>query len=211
MVVTAYSDQCYDLREIAVINRARYGPVIFPSAICRQKYPFLTESIFETGKFVFTGTVNHTETLYAGYLAIYNIFNKTGKHTSLYNVRLVNVVGSLALGYRVDLDAFAAKHSWNADLDPEKFPGVRWMPKGKKKGQTNICFIVYESGSIVITGAHSDEQLVAACEEHLPEIERFKYGETGHLAVPKIRSKYREHLHDEAEQRPNKKKKPSAL
>lgn len=191
MVITAYSDQCYDLREIAVINKARYGPVIFPSASCRFKFPFLTQSIFESGKFVFTGTVNHTDTLYAAYLSIYNIFKKTGRHTSLFNFRLVNVVGSLALGYRVDLDSFAAAHQWTSIFDPDKFPGVRWMPLSKKKGRLNICFIIYESGSIVITGARTDEQLAENCEKYVKDIERFKYGECGSLTVPAVRSSYR--------------------
>ena len=141
-----------------MVARGRYGKKIFPACTFRIHDPFTTVSIFQTGKIVITGSNRSDKALLAANIICQQL-QKLGVYTESHNFRLENVVGSAALGYSLNLHMFYYDFKDRFEVKihhRDVFPGLQIWPN--PGADSEIVFILFASGAIVISGAKSEEQ-----------------------------------------------------
>lgn len=174
-VHTASYSRLFDLSALAWVCYGRLGPEIFPAVTFRIYKPYTTVSTFQTSKVVITGSNRSDKALLACYIISREIHKKLGIYTSVNNFRLENVVGSLALGYALNIDLFYADYNKKLQVEVYKrdvFPGLQIWPSPKSK----IVFILFASGAVVISGAKSEEQFYATYEQMKDVFPKYRLG-----------------------------------
>jgi len=150
----------FDLQQTADIMRGRYKKKGFPAASFRHLYPFCTFSLFRKGKGVFTGLSCPEEAVLASILFATRLGMYINEEIRVKDFKCENIVGSLALGHSVDLEALDNSLQMSTRLTheyvPDAFPGLQmWIPVD----QSDVVVIVFDSGALVIAGAKTHEQL----------------------------------------------------
>lgn len=171
-VHTLVMDTIFDLRAAAELLHGRYARDIFTAVSFRLMNPFTTVSLFDSGQEVITGATNYMDALLAANQIVYQLWRKTGIVANLYNLGLQNVVGSLALGYRLNLDLFYYHNKMECSYDPEFFPGLHYSPKHSK-----VVLMLFTSGAMVITGAVNVDHLYEVYERLKDMFPKYKLGE----------------------------------
>jgi len=147
---------------IAIMKNFRnveYRPKKFPGLVFRLKQPKTATLIFTTGKMVCTGAKSEK----LAKRAVKNVVKELKKAGFIINkfpdVIIQNMVASAHLGGGADLEA-AADIFDNLMYEPEQFPGAVYRMKDPK-----VVILIFATGSIVITGAKSEEQVHEAAEK----------------------------------------------
>lgn len=74
---------------------------------------------------------------------------KTAKAAKEFKIKVENVVAFAVLGVDVSLDKIV-KSVENAEYEPEQFPGLVY-----RISEPRVAFLLFSSGKIICTGAHS--------------------------------------------------------
>ena len=142
-----------------VFKNVEYRPKKFPGLVFRVKRPKTATLIFTTGKLVCTGA----KSTKLAKRAVRNVVKALKKAGFIINkfpdVIIQNMVASAHLGDKADLET-ATDILDNIMYEPEQFPGAIY-----RMDEPKTVILIFASGSLVITGAKSEEQVHEAAEK----------------------------------------------
>ncbi len=157
VVSSADIRQRLDLNEIATkIKESRYEPDKFPGLVLKLKEPKAALLVFNSGKFVCTGTKSIEESAIAVQKAIELMKRHGIKIEGKPLIKAENIVASAKLFLKVDIEKLAFEMP-NTLYEPEQFPGLIYRMDNPK-----VVFLVFASGSLVCTGAKKEADVKRA-------------------------------------------------
>ena len=92
---------------------------------------------------------------------------QAGVHLWIRSFAVINSVGAVSLGARLDCEAFATSNRDTSHYDRASFVGLAWRPKGEP-----ICCEVYSTGRANLPGAVTERDLQSAWRRMLPVLLR---------------------------------------
>lgn len=154
VVASATIDQKLDLVDITKkFPDVEYNPEQFPGAVFRLRSPKTATLLFSTGKMVCTGAKSH-ELAESAVNKVVGILRK-GK-IKIKNdpvVTIQNIVSSINLGGRVNLEQ-AARTLPRSMYEPEQFPGLIHRMLDPK-----TVILIFASGKLVCVGAKLEKEI----------------------------------------------------
>ena len=149
------------------------------------KKPKATALIFSTGKMVCLGTKNEQQSK--------DVCKRFGKIirqlkypiTSLKKFKIQNIVASCDVKFKIPLfrlnfHMLKYLNEKCVSYEPELFPGLIYHCFNKRKEnenneeKSNIVYLVFSSGKIVITGAKKTNLIFETFDEFYPVLRKFK-------------------------------------
>ncbi|CAM9575287.1 unnamed protein product [Ectocarpus fasciculatus] len=183
--VTATADMKCTIDLKTVVMRARnaeYNPKRFSACIIRlinKNEPKATALVFKTGKVVVTGSRSNASVDYACKTfarILSKLDNGSGGPSHKINFdlerdrRVQNMVATTDVGFPIRLEGLVASNQGCfCNYEPELFPGLIYRMKDPK-----ICFLIFVSGKVVLTGAKSAQQLEEGFKKMYPTLCQFK-------------------------------------
>jgi transcription initiation factor TFIID TATA-box-binding protein len=141
------------------LPHSSYDPEQYPSLIFRPE-GYSTVLITKSGILLFTGATS-AESIHEVYKQVTEEFNGFGlEHTkSSDDIEIVNIVSTFELDFELDLNFLSVKLEMeNIEYEPEQFPGLVYRIEG------GPVALLFSSGEIVITGAESPDEILAASD-----------------------------------------------
>ena len=144
----------------ATLSNTEYNPEQFPGLVIRIKEPKTSALIFSSGKIVCTGA-RTIEKVHESIKQIIKSLEKINIKIKEYpTIKIQNIVASGTVGMDLNLNTLAMKLD-NTEYEPEQFPGLVYKLTGSPV-LSNITFLLFGTGKIVITGAKSENQIKEA-------------------------------------------------
>ena len=157
VVAAATLNQKVDLNAIIKsFPGVEYRPEQFPGLVFRIKRPKTATLIFNSGKMVCTGAKSEKEARRA-VMAVVKELKKGGIIViSKPDLKVVNIVASVTLGGKVDLEQAVGKlvHTM---YEPEQFPGLIY-----RMDEPKVVILIFASGNLVCTGAKKEQDVYDA-------------------------------------------------
>jgi transcription initiation factor TFIID TATA-box-binding protein len=170
VVASATLEHGIDLQAVAkAFPIVEYKPDVFPGLVLRTKRPRTANLIFRTGKMVCTGAKSERDTKRALKKVIRKLKNIGMVIHSKLHIKTQNIVASVILGGKVDLEGFyevGGKIGLGGGMmyEPEQFPGLIYRMENPK-----VVILIFSSGKLVCTGATKEEEVHQAvmklCQE----------------------------------------------
>jgi transcription initiation factor TFIID TATA-box-binding protein len=149
----------------AALPNTEYNPEQFPGLVLRIKEPKTSALIFNSGKIVCTGA-RSLEMVEESILKIIENLKKMDIIIEIKpKIEVQNIVASGSIERKLNLNALAIKLR-NTEYEPEQFPGLVYKLKG-----TNATFLLFTNGKIVCTGTRTREQVDAAVEKLISNLD----------------------------------------
>ena len=175
-----------NLKEIALqAQNTQYIPNKFSGLIMRIKEPKATALIFSTGKMVCLGAKTEEESK--------NACRKFGKILKNLNYpiflkkfKIENIVSSCNVKFKIPLSKLSnhIKKYLGAkriSYEPEVFPGLIYHyyndidnNSEENGGKSNIVFLIFSSGNIVIAGAKNRNEIYDKFDKLFPLLDKFR-------------------------------------
>ena len=175
-----------NLKEIALqAQNTQYFPNKFSGLIMRIKEPKATALIFSTGKMVCLGAKTEEESK--------NACRKFGKilknlnyPISLKKFKIQNIVSSCNVKFKIPLPKLSnhiIKYlgAKRISYEPEVFPGLIYHyyndidnNSEENGGKSNIVFLIFSSGNIVIAGAKNRNEIYDKFDKLYPLLDKFR-------------------------------------
>ncbi|XP_052284203.1 TATA box-binding protein-like 1 [Dreissena polymorpha] len=168
-VVCTFSTKCHlNLKKIAmegsnVEYHRQHGMLNM-----RIRRPYTTASVWSSGKITCTGALTEEDAKIAARRFARKI-QKLGYKVKFSNFRIVNVLGTCALPFCLNITNFSREHK-EASYEPELHPGVTYRIKDPK-----ATLKIFSTGSITVT-APRVANIQSAIEFIFPLVERFNAG-----------------------------------
>lgn len=154
VVSTFKMSQKLDLLDIAKkIFFLEYNCSKFTAATLRLKNPKTTALSFSSGSVVCTGAKSVTESHRAATIYI-KVFQQAAPDVKLADFTVQNIVASAKCSFTIDLVGIVKSFSVRTSFAIELFPGLVF-----RFDKPKIVFLVFRSGSVVITGANNIETI----------------------------------------------------
>jgi TATA-box binding protein (TBP) (component of TFIID and TFIIIB) len=143
-----------DLVEVSRIFLSKYDKSIFPAVEVKCWNTKATVCIFKSGNIVITGAkADDPErsqpgidvAILTGLLTAYRLTQCLGITVRIYEIRIPNIVASMALGFGLYMAAI--RQVYGAAPEAGRFPGLRIADKKLK-----VTFIVFSNGKVNVTG-----------------------------------------------------------
>ena len=166
VVATASLNQRLDIDSILRFSQsAEYRPALFPGLVYRLKRPKTATLIFSVGKMICTGARSEEQAKRAILKVIQELKENGVFIVETPEVQIVNIVASIDLGGRIDLEA-SVKSLEKIMYEPEQFPGLIYrMPVPK------VVILVFASGKLVCTGAKKEGDVFESVAKLHQELE----------------------------------------
>lgn len=163
VVVSADIHRDLPLEKLATtLENAEYNPEQFPGLIFKIENPKASSLLFSSGKIICTGTKSIPEAK----RAISRLVEELGKVqievTGTPDITVQNMVASGSVGGALNLNEIVFKFD-NTEYEPEQFPGLVYKLSASPV-LSNITFLLFGTGKIVITGAKSESQIKEAVQ-----------------------------------------------
>ena len=174
----------FDLKKIAVRCKGAvyFAPRRFTAVQLAFDSPRSRVLLFHTGRIVGTGCDSAIAAKLAVARAIKTIAIESAVHVGVRRFAVINQVGAVSLGSRLNCDAFADTHSSTAHYDPKSFVGLAWRPVSE-----SVCSEIYSTGKANLPGSRRERQLLGSFSRMAPELLR-------HSANPSLASRFSEDL-----------------
>ncbi len=157
VVASASLDQHLDINSILRISpSAGYRPERFPGLVYRLKRPKTATLIFSSGQMICTGARSEKQAKRAILRIIKELKERGLMSIEKPEVKIVNIVASIDLGGRVDLED-SAETLERIIYEPEQFPGLIYRMEDPK-----VVMLLFSSGKSVCTGARKEEDVAKA-------------------------------------------------
>jgi len=157
VVATGDISQRVDLIEITRnFSEVQYNPKIFPGLVFRLKSPKTTTLIFNSGKMVCTGSKSEEMAIKAVQTVVERLRSKKINVVNEPVVQIQNIVSSINLGGRVNLEE-AARQLPKSMYEPEQFPGLI-----HRMVEPKTVILIFASGKLVCTGAKKTVDVYSA-------------------------------------------------
>ncbi|XP_062593734.1 TATA box-binding protein-like 1 [Saccostrea cucullata] len=167
-VVCSFNTRCHlNLRNIAM--EGSHVEFKREQSMCNMKIrrPYTTATIWSSGKIVCTGATSEEESRIAARKFARKL-QRLGYKVKFTNFRVVNVLGTCGMPFRIKIAAFSQKYPKEASYEPELHPGVTYKLKSPK-----ATLKIFSTGSITVT-APSVANVQAAIEHIFPLVSEFK-------------------------------------
>ena len=156
VVATGYLGVPLNLSKIAnKLNNVTYNPHKFGAAVYRIQNPKASFLIFSSGKFVCTGTTSVLVARESSQRMVQSIQVVYQAPVTLTLFTIRNIVGTINIGFQINLEQFYDSRRVNCIYEQEFFPGLKFRLT-KKESKTVLLFI---SGKLVITGCKKEEEI----------------------------------------------------
>lgn len=174
-----------NLKEIALqAKNSYYAANKFSGLIMKIKEPKATALIFSTGKMVCLGTKNEQQSKIAC-KKFGKILKKLNYPITLKNFKIENIFSSCDVKFRIPLLKLYFHILKKLDkkcvkFESEIFPGLiyhcvdNYKKSEDNKEKSNIVFLVFSSGKIIITGAKKTNQIYKEFDKFYPLLRIFK-------------------------------------
>ena len=154
VVASATIEQRLDLEDVTKkFPEVEWNPEQFPGAVFRLKNPKTATLLFRTGKMVCTGAKSEDMSRKAVKTVVQKLRKEGIKIKNEAIVTVQNIVASINLGGRVDLEK-AARTLPRSMYEPEQFPGLIHRVLDPK-----TVILVFSSGKLVCTGGKVEEDV----------------------------------------------------
>lgn len=158
VVVSANIHRDLPLEKLAAsLDRAEYNPEQFPGLIFKISDPEASSLLFSSGKIICTGTKSIREAKRAIDRIIEELGKVNIKVTGKPDIEVQNMVASGSVGGNLNLNEIIFKFD-NTEYEPEQFPGLVYKLTASPV-LSNITFLLFGTGKIVITGAKSEKEI----------------------------------------------------
>jgi len=148
VVASASIDQRLDLKDITKkFPDVEWHPDTFPGAVFRLKEPKTATLLFRTGKMICTGAKSEELARKAVKTVVQKLRKGGIKIKKDATVTVQNIVASINLGGRVQLEE-TARSLPRSMYEPEQFPGLIHRMLDPK-----TVILIFTSGKLVCTGA----------------------------------------------------------
>lgn len=167
-VVCSFNTRCHlNLRSIAM--EGSHVEYRREQSMCNMKIrrPYTTATIWSSGKIVCTGATSEEESKIAGRKFARKL-QRLGYKVTFTNFRIVNVLGTCGMPFRIKIAGFSQKYPKDASYEPELHPGVTYKIKDPK-----ATLKIFSTGSITVT-APCVANVQAAIEHIFPLVSEFK-------------------------------------
>jgi transcription initiation factor TFIID TATA-box-binding protein len=160
VVAAATLNQKVDLNAVVKsFPGVEYRPEQFPGLVFRIKRPKTATLIFNSGKMVCTGAKSEKEARRA-VMAVVKELKKGGIIViSKPDLKVVNIVASVTLGGKVDLEQAVGKLG-KTMYEPEQFPGLIY-----RMDEPKVVILIFASGNLVCTGAKKEQDVYDAVQK----------------------------------------------
>ena len=165
VVATGWLGSMLDLHSLAQrLPNIEYNPRRFSAAIHRQRGPNTTLLVFGSGRFVCTGA----KCVADARKSARRFARRVQKLLSQSPIRFLqfqvqNVVGALKCEHKIAMEEFYAHRQRQCQWKQELFPaGLRYQPHLLDK---RLCVLVFPSGRCVLTGAHTELEIIELGDE----------------------------------------------
>jgi transcription initiation factor TFIID TATA-box-binding protein len=157
VVAAATLNQKVDLNAVVKsFPGVEYHPEEFPGLVFRLKKPKTATLIFTSGKMVCTGAKSEQEARRAVMNVVKELRNGGIIIISKPDLKVVNIVASVSLGGRVDLE-LAVTTLGKTMYEPEQFPGLIY-----RMDEPKVVILIFASGNLVCTGAKKEQDVYDA-------------------------------------------------
>jgi len=157
VVATATLNQKVDLNAIVKsYPGVEYRPEQFPGLVLRLKRPKTATLIFNSGKMVCTGARSEKEARRAVMTVVKELKKGGIIIISKPDLKVVNMVASVSLGGRVDLELVVGALK-KTMYEPEQFPGLIY-----RMDEPKVVILIFASGNLVCTGAKKEQDVYDA-------------------------------------------------
>ncbi len=138
---------------------AEYEPEQFPGLVYRLQNPKTAALVFSSGKIVCTGAKSIDEAKIATRKVVEKIKELGIDVPDDYSIEIENIVASSKIEARLNLEEIAFNLE-NAEYEPEQFPGLVY-----RISEPRVAFLLFSSGKIICTGAHTLKDVERALEK----------------------------------------------
>ncbi len=139
------------------LDRAEYNPEQFPGLIFKIDDPKASSLLFSSGKIICTGTKSIREARKAISRIIEELQKVGIEVKGRPEIEVQNMVASGSVGGKLNLNEIVFKFE-NTEYEPEQFPGLVYKLTNSPV-LSNITFLLFGTGKIVITGAKSEQEI----------------------------------------------------
>jgi len=149
-----------------------YNPRRFSALVVRSKHPKTTALIFASGKLVITGSRTLNDLEQSVRMHVRAIRKAAYPACKVERMTVHNMVASCNIDAPLRLEALClglGGSSGGAELDAEIFPGLIFRLQ-----QPSVTMLIFVNGKIVITGASSQDVIIAAFEKIFPVLLLYK-------------------------------------
>ena len=154
VVASATIDQRLDLEDITKkFPDVEWNPDLFPGAVFRLKNPKTATLLFRTGKMVCTGAKSEELARKAVKTVVQKLRKGGIKIKKDATVTVQNIVASINLGGRVQLEE-TARSLPRSMYEPEQFPGLIHRMLDPK-----TVILIFTSGKLVCAGARTEKDV----------------------------------------------------
>jgi transcription initiation factor TFIID TATA-box-binding protein len=160
VVASATLNQRVDLNAVMKsYPGVEYRPEQFPGLVFRLKRPMTATLIFSSGKMVCTGSKSEKE----AHRAVMTVVRELKKGgiiiISKPEIRIQNIVASVSLGGKVDLEQAVGKLV-KTMYEPEQFPGLIY-----RMDEPKVVVLIFATGNLVVTGARKEQDVYDAMQK----------------------------------------------
>jgi len=152
-------------RLVTEVENTEYEPEQFPGLVYRQTDPRAAALIFSSGKVVCTGAKSIENAKIAMGKVADRIRQLGIKVPKTYPIEIENIVASSKIDAKLNLEEIAFMLE-NAEYEPEQFPGLVF-----RISEPRVAFLLFSSGKIICTGAHSLEDVSRALDKFKEKLE----------------------------------------
>jgi len=154
VVASATIDQKLDLNEITEkFPDVEWNPNLFPGAVFRLENPKTATLLFRSGKMICTGAKSEELSRKAVKKVVQKLRKGKIKIKKEATVKIQNMVASINLGGRVDLEE-TARSLPRSMYEPEQFPGLIHRMIYPK-----TVILIFSTGKLVCTGAKTEKDV----------------------------------------------------
>jgi len=154
VVASATIDQKLDLNEITEkFPDVEWNPNLFPGAVFRLESPKTATLLFRSGKMICTGAKSEELSRKAVKKVVQKLRKGKIKIKKEATVKIQNMVASINLGGRVDLEE-TARSLPRSMYEPEQFPGLIHRMIYPK-----TVILIFSTGKLVCTGAKTEKDV----------------------------------------------------
>ena len=160
VVISATLNQKIDLNAVVKgYPGVEYRPEQFPGLVFRLKRPKTATLVFSSGKMVCTGAKSEKDARHAVMTVIKELKKSGIIIISKPEMKTQNIVASVSLGGRVDLEQAVVKLV-KTMYEPEQFPGLIY-----RMDEPKVVILLFASGKLVCTGAKKEQDVYDAVQK----------------------------------------------
>lgn len=154
IVSVSKCDHAFVLQDVVLGLKGKFGSV-FPAVVSSNRNNHTSFNIFRTGSCINTGSKSKANSILSMILLESYLSRLYHQYTRLGRWKIINIVASMNLGYRISMDKI---NIWYSHINGPVRDGV-FEGFSIKIEDLHVSFTVFVKGQVNCTGLHSLEQI----------------------------------------------------